>query len=356
MAAPPKLQRWIDLLAALLSHRTPVTFATLRREVPGYGTGASESACERMFERDKDELRTFGVAIETIAGKGEDEKDAYRLRSENFYLPFLAVSASGAAAARKVPPEGYRSLAQLTFEPDELTAIADAAARIRSLGDPLLAADAESAMRKLAFDLPVSASPAGDERIVAERVDAKVFAKLGAALLARKAVAFTYHAMQTGSTSRRSVEPYGLVFLGAHWYLAARDRDRAEMRSFRLSRMSNVELNKKKAGSADYEIPAGFHLEQASRSRETWNLGDGEEIDVTVRFDGTTGAVRAAAKLGAAVRGRAGERTFRVRRPDHFARWLLSFGGDAVPVAPPPFVQRFTALARATLESLEATR
>jgi hypothetical protein len=43
-----------------------------------------------------------------------------------------------------------------------------------------------------------------------------------------------------------------------------------------------------------------------------------------------------------------------VRRPDHFARWLLSFGGDAMPVEPKTFVTKFRALARETLAASEA--
>jgi predicted DNA-binding transcriptional regulator YafY len=352
----PKLQRWIDLLAALLAHRMPVSFAELRSEVPGYSAGAGAATCERMFERDKDELRTFGVPIETRKGKGEEEKDAYRLRHDDFYLPFIQVVASGQSARPRIGPEGYRSLATLSFEPDELEAVASAAARVRSLGDPMLGADAESAMRKLAFDLPVDAAqPGGNgERIVAERVDAKIFAKLGAALLQRKIVSFKYLTMQTGKTTARGAEPYGLVFLGAHWYLVARDRGKEEMRNFRLSRMSEVDVNKKRAGSADYGIPGTFHLDAESRSREAWSLGDEEEIQVTVDFRGDTGAVRAAAKLGTPVRGGAGKRQFRVRRPDHFARWLLSFGGDAMPVEPKGFVTKFRALARETLAAAEA--
>jgi predicted DNA-binding transcriptional regulator YafY len=333
----------------------PVSFSDLRSAVPAYNACASQSAAERMFERDKDELRSFGVPIETIDRESDGEVAAYRLRPQDFYLPFLAVSANGAAAPRKVPPEGYRSLESLAFEPDELAALSDAAARVRALGDPMLAADVESAMRKFAFDLPAAAEPEpGNERIVSERLDPKTFAKLGGALLGRKSVRFEYFAMKDGKTTSREVEPYGLVFLGSHWYLVARDRGRNALRNFRLSRMSGVSPNKTRANSADYEIPRDFRLEEAARSKESWKLGDDEEIEVTVHFVTPTGAVRAAAKLGEPVRGKKDWRLFRVRRPDHFARWLLSFGGDVMPLEPKDFVKRFKDLARATLALYEA--
>jgi proteasome accessory factor B len=349
---PSKLQRWVDLLAALLSRRFPATFAELRRDVPAYlSRPANDPTLLRMFERDKDELRAFGVPVETVL-QPDGAETGYRLRSQSFYLPYLAVISSGAGARRtsRDDAEGYSAMAPLAFEPDELVAVTDAAARVRSLGDPLLAADADSAVRKLAFDIPLdSAHARDDERVLAERVDAKLFALLGRALLARKIVSFDYHAMSTDSTSRREVEPYGLAFLGSHWYLVAHDRGRGELRSFRLSRVANASANKSKPQSPDYEIPLDFRLQEHARSREAWNLGDELPIDVVVEFRAATGALRAAEKLGEPVRGAPGRRRFRVRRADTFARWLLSFAGDAVPVEPPEMVDRFRTIARETL-------
>jgi predicted DNA-binding transcriptional regulator YafY len=57
-----------------------------------------------------------------------------------------------------------------------------------------------------------------------------------------------------------------------------------------------------------------------------------------VEFVRSTGAATAAARLGAPVEGHASRRRFAVRRMDAFARWLLSFGGDARPVSPESLV------------------
>ncbi len=207
----------------------PATLEELRRDVPAY-RAHDGSALGRMFERDKDELRTFGAPIESVT-YGDPPQVGYRLRSSNFYLPFIAITTSGPPVRRAVPPSGYRALMQFAFEPDELQAVRDAAGRVRTLGDPLLSADAESAMRKLAFELPsdaVSSESEDDEHLVTDPVDAKTFAFLGAALIDRKTVTFDYRAPSSDSTMRRTVEPYGLIFLGAHWYLAlARDTGHA---------------------------------------------------------------------------------------------------------------------------------
>ena len=61
----PKIQRWIDLLAALLRHHYGLTVERLVDEVPAYAAATSADARARMFERDKAELRALGVPIAT---------------------------------------------------------------------------------------------------------------------------------------------------------------------------------------------------------------------------------------------------------------------------------------------------
>src|SRR5688572_17548812 len=218
-----KIQRWIDLLAALLRHHYPVTFEQLIRDVPAYAAEQKEESRRRTFERDKDELRRFGVPIETVPA-GDGEPQGYRLRVRDFYLPYLAVRSQGAAKPRKLDPYGYRSLPALSFEPEELAAVAEAAARVRELGDPLLAEHAESAMRKLACDLPVDAAGREDTRLVPPRgkPSPDLLVALDQALERRKRVTFEYRTMGSNSSGRRTVEPFGLFFLNQHWYLAAR--------------------------------------------------------------------------------------------------------------------------------------
>jgi hypothetical protein len=67
-----------------------------------------------------------------------------------------------------------------------------------------------------------------------------------------------------------------------------------------------------------------------------------------VDFTGSSGATKAAARLGVAVEGSADRRKFRVRRMDSFARWLFSFGGEAVPVSPEALVAEFRVLVEST--------
>lgn len=361
---PPKVQRWIDLLAALLSRRFPATFDALARDVPAYQAGQKRETLMRMFERDKDDLRSFGIPIETRAFD-EGEETGYLLRSRDFYLPYLALVA-GARRGASGAASGHSALAPLAFEPDELAAVADAGRRVCALGDPMLREDAESGLRKLAAHLPVggAATSDGEHVVGTERVDPALFDGLGSALLDRKRVTFGYRAMSgaSGEAATRHVEPYGMFFLNGHWYLAARDLDRAALRNFRLSRMTAASVNKSKEQTPDYELPPGFRLEEHARSRQAWELGDGDATVAVVEFRGSSGAARAGARLGDAPWGDEAvpaspdgvRRRFVVRRLDAFARWLLSFAGEAVPIAPDTLVAQYRDIARATLALYDA--
>ncbi|MEO8564227.1 MAG: WYL domain-containing protein, partial [bacterium] len=269
-----------------------------------------------------------------------------------FYLPYLGiVSGRGVEEPTKVDRYGYQSLAILAFEPDELQGIVEGARRVEQAGDPVLAAEARHAVRKLAFDLPLGATDGPGEPTLAaprNRADPKALTVLGDALFRRKRVTVSYHTMGTGASSQRTVEPYGLFFVNGHWYLAARDVDKDALRNFRVSRIEEVTLNAAKAGTSDYEIPAGFTLREHAQSRQAWEIGDGDTIEAIVNFTGGTGAVLAASALGTPVDGAPTQRRFTVRRADSFARWLFSFAGDVVPVGPETLVHEYTRLLAST--------
>jgi predicted DNA-binding transcriptional regulator YafY len=342
-----KLQRWTDLVASLLTRQYPATFEELAREVPGYAKGldpAHRDSVKRTFERDKDELRDFGVPIETIT-QDDGETTGYRLKAARFYLPYLTALDVQEAPAKA---EGYRALPEVPFEPDEITAVAMGAARVQSLGSAELADDARNAARKLAFDIPAFEHGTSDVALLGASTpaDAQAFETIADALRDRRTITFTYSTPSSGATTERHVDPYGLFFLSTHWYLAAFDRTRDGVRNFRLSRMTAVSASKKKS---QYTIPTVFKLREHAASRSAWELGDAEQLVAEVEFTETTGAVAAAARAGEEVSGRPTVRRFPIRRADVFARWLLSFAGAARPLSPPALVSQYQALVRQTL-------
>ena len=342
MSRDRKLNRWTDLLAALLRRRYPATLEELTSEVPAYRAAPSKAALRRAFERDKEELRSFGVPIETVDDPDGDAQ-GYRLRQKDFYLPYLSVAGGAHEEPKVIDRDGFRALARLAFEPDELIAIEQAARRAVALGEASLAAHARSALRKLAVDLPVGAGAADDSEYfagAAQPVDQASFDAIDEALARRKRVSMAYHSMGTDSRDRRTVEPLGLFFLGHHWYVAARGTDDERIKTYRMSRISDVEVNRERPGTPDYDTPAGFRLREYARSRQAWELGDGDVMMAEVEFTADPAA----------------RRSFAVRRLNPFVRWLLSLGGAARPVGPSELVEAYAAAIDLTLAQYQESR
>jgi proteasome accessory factor B len=349
--AVSKYQRWVDLMSTLLGRYSALSFEELMPGVPAYAE-ASVASARRMFERDKSELRSLGVPVETVGEDGDNES-AYRIRTKDFYLPYLSVlTERGPSKPNRVDRFGYRALAQLTFEPDELAAVADAAVRVRQLGDPALVADVDSAMRKLAFDLPLDAAlPQADVVVALSRAPAspETLRTLSSALIARKRVVIDYYTMSRDDSAIRELEPFGLFFLNSNWYLAAREAGAVDVKNFRVSRVKSCSVHAGKAGTPDYEVPSTFQLRVHASSRQAWELGSEPPVEVVVDIRGASGATLAASALGQSIGGSKRRRRFSVRRPDAFARWLLSFGGEMVPVEPPSVCDEYGRQIEATL-------
>lgn len=352
----PKLRRWIDLLTALLRRRFGLTFEELTEEVPGYRNGGARSAVRRMFERDKRELREAGVPIETLEGPAENSQ-VYRLRAENFYLPYLTLRSEGRGGGpRRVSREGYRALGQIAFDPEGLALIKEAAVRAGQLGDPALAELARSAIRTLAFDLPLDSTEPDPLRLAPspDRIPEPHFAGLDTALRNRKAVTFDYQSMGDRVPRRRTVHPYGLFFLAHHWYLAAAEPGTGVVKNYRLSRIGGLRVARARPGTPDFAVPRGFDLRSHARSRQAWELGAGDGETALVEFRGESGPALAARRLGMEVKGEPLHRRFIMRRREVLARWLFSFGGEVVPLEPPELVGEYRALVAATLAAAEA--
>lgn len=344
MASNDKLVRWLDLITALLRHRFAVTFEQLSRDVPDYAhEGTASETLLRMFERDKDELRKAGIAIETVAG-AEGDAMQYRLRPTGFYLPYLVLQGADRAPAAPAGV-GYRELPRLALAPEEAAMLRRAAERVIDLGAPPLTADAQGALRKLRYDLPESL---GVPDAAPPRADGRVFAQLVDAVERGKHVTFRYHSMTRDETATRTVAPYGLVFVTGHWYLVAQEADVDGVRLFRTTRMQDVKVNAASPAARDFEVPAGFDLKAHARSRQAWELGTGDTESIVVRFTGSGGDVTAALLAGEACDGPAVRRRFQVRRRDTFLRWVLSFAGEARPESPPEVVAAWRTLLHET--------
>lgn len=351
MSQKAKLQRWIDLVTALLDRHYGATLAELRRAVPGYAKGRQESV-RRTFERDKDELRRLGVPIITT-GEAGDAEPRYVLRPGTFYLPYLAIASErGLKRPRRIDRHGYRAVGECVFTVEQLGLLADAAARAGELGDPVLAADARNAIAKLSLDLPREAVQATSGMHVhsgTKSGDANAVATLTDALLRRKQVSFTYYGIERDETERRTIFPYGLTYTSGHWYLHGHDPARGATRRFRITRVRELVVNPRTPGSADFEVPTSFNLRELARTVPPWQLGEEEAVEATLQFCASHGTARAARRLGTALPGDPDKVRYVVKRRETFLRWVLGLAGDARPVSPPDLVREFDALVARTL-------
>ena len=62
-----KAERLLNLFFVLLNTKRPISRNDIRQKVSGYENCENDSSFERMFERDKDELRSTGIKIETLS-------------------------------------------------------------------------------------------------------------------------------------------------------------------------------------------------------------------------------------------------------------------------------------------------
>ena len=98
MADPvERTERLLNLVICLMATTTAVPRAAIRAQIPGYMQAASDSAFERMFERDKDELRSMGIPVETVVD-ASGEVRGYRIPQEDYALQDLDLNLAERAA------------------------------------------------------------------------------------------------------------------------------------------------------------------------------------------------------------------------------------------------------------------
>ena len=252
-----KVQRWLDLITYIVSRHFPVPVEELMERLPAYavdwvgGSVTARESVRRKFERDKDELRAFGIPLETVTysiNRGLEEAQGYRLSKKDFYLPYLKLLKEEGVGAAPDPPLS-ENLDLFHLAPDgsievREEVVADAVWGLKELADVPgfpLAAEARSAYRRFTFDLDPAPSPDKHVFFVTPPETARAEAHLEVltdALLRRKRVTFPYHGIERNQLTDRVVHPYGLMFKNSHWYLVGWDETRDAERVLSLIHIS----------------------------------------------------------------------------------------------------------------------
>ena len=271
-----KLERLLNLTAALLHAEIPLTAEELRDRVGGYPD--TKATFRRAFERDKDDLRSMGMPLRVEPVPGVDPPvDGYRLDRDEY------------------------AGTELALEADELAALHLATSLVQLDGD-------DTALVKLG---------AGSGDAPADSVGRVPFndtlATMIGAAVDRNALSFTYNDVE------RIVEPWKLSFTRGHWYLSGFDRLREDQRLYRVDRIKDgVSLSgPAKAPVGDVNEPIDLR---------GWELGDGPVIKATILVDADQAAY-ARHILGEVVDRPDGSvtATLDVRNINAFRSFVLSF-------------------------------
>lgn len=236
-----KIERLVNLTIALLATKRFLTKSEIFRSIDGY-EGSVESK-ERMFERDKDDLRNLGIDIE-VGGLDplfEDEA-GYRIRPESYQLQLGEISGV------------------------QLALLSLAAEAWRGAAMDVLAQSALLKLQSIGIESDLDCLPAISPRISSVEIDFSIILQ---AISGRKTITFDYLS-DAMLVKKRTLNPYGIATRGGHWYLIGFDLDRTQVRTFRLDRLHGaIELSKK---AIDYEIPTQFDIEESLGQTEAQDL------------------------------------------------------------------------------------
>lgn len=224
-----KTERLLNLTLALIAARRPMSKSEIFNVIPGYG--GNIEAKERMFERDKDELRDMGIAIQVVPIDAFfDDEFGYQIIPKDFFLPDITLTQ---------PESIWLALATTILRDSSNSFIAESAFQ-KILGNTQVSVD-EMIQRSRAWNFDV---PLNESLLI-----------LWQALKEKCAVEFRYTSHET--STRRIVYPYTLTSRHGAWYLIAQDDGDKRIKSFKVNRIFELTLSSQSIFS---DLPEGFDL------------------------------------------------------------------------------------------------
>ncbi len=232
-----KSERLLNLVILLLVARNYTTKEQIRALMEPY-RASSDEAFDRMFERDKDDLRALGIPLETgFVDKFFEDEQGYRIKRDAFELP------------------------SIDFTADEVAVLGLAARVWRHAGLAAATSDALVKLTAAGLDFDREQLEHVQPTLAAEE---PAFEAMWQHTVNRTPVQFDYsRAGQQGATTR-NVEPWGVVTAQGRWYVAGLDTDRGEPRMFRLSRIVSEVSSTGAPGS--FTVPEGTDLRAMSQA------------------------------------------------------------------------------------------
>lgn len=213
-----------------------------------------------------------------------------------------------------------------------------------------------SAFKKIAESLPdtVSLNLADWEQTISFRTSAepilnlKIFDTLAKAASRHQQIELIYRKPGQQQTEKRTVDPYHLANINGEWFLFAYDHLRKDIRTFVPVRIKSVRVTGK-----TFVRPERFSVQKTLR--DSFGVQSGKAMhDVVIHFDASVADYirekrwHPSQKLRALPRGAVALR-MQVSSLPEVQRWILSWSGNAIPVAPPELVASVKRAAQQTL-------
>lgn len=239
---PDGRERLVNLTFALLHlppHSPGVNAEWIRTNVAGYND-KSDSAFAKLFRRDRATLAVVGVPIEVR--NDADCGKLYRLRSSRYSLPELSFTPEEASIIALAGEQGL-SAELSAFARSGWTKIAAGGAR-SNIGSRSAATPAHSDGEEDSYSVVSDLS----------KLSALTFDRVLRACRRGHAITFIYRPHPGSPPQRRRMDPWSLVPLGPRIYMVGFDTDREAIRSFRLSRITELTED----GPAQHVCPPGF--------------------------------------------------------------------------------------------------
>ena len=218
--ASEKNERLVNLTICLLATKKFLTKTQIFKAVAGY-EGSAE-ASDRMFERDKEELRSLGIQIEmrSVDPLFEDE------------------------IGYRILPERYKfDLGPLSAEEITLLAVASQAWKESALKDVALSTSLRLQSLGINSDfseLPLAPTVSHLPEIVPAILEA---------IESTKVIEIQYR-NQEDQVETKKIAPLGLYSRNSRWYLYANDISKSEHRSYRIDRFAGEIKRTNKAFNA----------------------------------------------------------------------------------------------------------
>jgi proteasome accessory factor B len=277
-------ERLLNLTLVLVSTSIGMTKAEIFVAVRDYRndreSGIKIDALNRKFERDKKELLSSGIKLETVildADMDDNQETRYRINPSGFQWP---------------------KNTKLTAKQLQLLQLASTVWRQASLSSD--AASGLDRLRALGTASPSSNTVAFAPRI---KTHSRAFVPLTNAITARKQVSFEYRKAQSDKPEMRTLQPWRISHIENQWLVQGWDVEKQAFRNFLLKRIvSDVKTSEDLfdaptqgqiddlQADLDNHIASNVATLQVKRDSLAWfhfdppSAGSGDTAEIKVQF------------------------------------------------------------------------